>query len=163
MDKPWANSRSPWIEQWYQLGIGGLEWANGGGKVVKLVRGGHIAGMLERTTREFRAIIQALELWYEIKGRVRYGTGGAPKNAGPQAFSTPHPAQRPGAGCLLRHSLPLSRLRPPPHSYPSQVPVKNRWQQTGPPPGNECGWAPDGGGAGITGKIPPPAPCQGGA
>jgi len=48
----------------------GLEWANGGGKTVKLVRGGRIVEMLERRTRESRAIIQALELGYEIKGRV---------------------------------------------------------------------------------------------
>ena len=48
----------------------GFEWANGGGKAVKLVRGGRIARMLERRTRESRAIIQALELGYEIKGRV---------------------------------------------------------------------------------------------
>jgi len=47
----------------------GFEWANGGGKTVKLVRGERIAGMLERRTRESRAIIQALELVYEIKGR----------------------------------------------------------------------------------------------
>jgi len=43
---------------------------DGGGKAVKLVRGGWIAGMLERRTRESRAIIQAFELGYEIKGRV---------------------------------------------------------------------------------------------
>jgi hypothetical protein len=42
----------------------------GGGKAVKLVRGGRIAGMLECRTRESRAIIQALESGYEIKGRV---------------------------------------------------------------------------------------------
>jgi len=48
----------------------GFEWANGGGKAVKLVRGGGVAGMLERRTRESCAIIQALELGYEIKGRV---------------------------------------------------------------------------------------------
>jgi len=48
----------------------GFEWANGGGKAVKLVRGGRITGMLERRTRESRAIIQALELGYEIKGQV---------------------------------------------------------------------------------------------
>jgi len=48
----------------------GFEWANGGGKAVKLVRGGRIAGMLERRTRESRAIIQALELRYEIKRLV---------------------------------------------------------------------------------------------
>jgi len=48
----------------------GFEWANGGGKAFKLVRGGRIAGMLERRTRESRAIIQALEFGYEIKGRV---------------------------------------------------------------------------------------------
>jgi len=48
----------------------GFEWANGGGKAVKLVRGGRIAGMLERRTSESRAIIQALELGCEIKGRV---------------------------------------------------------------------------------------------
>lgn len=34
------------------------------------MRGGRIAGMLECGTRESRAIIQALELGYEIKGRV---------------------------------------------------------------------------------------------
>ena len=38
--------------------------------MVKLVRGGQIAGMLEHRTRESRAIIQPLELRYEIKGRV---------------------------------------------------------------------------------------------
>jgi len=48
----------------------GFKWANGGGKAVKSVRGGRIAGMLERRTREYRAIIQGLELGYEIKGRV---------------------------------------------------------------------------------------------
>jgi len=48
----------------------GFEWVNGGGKAVKLVRGGWIAGMLERRTRESHAMIQALELGYEIKGRV---------------------------------------------------------------------------------------------
>jgi len=47
----------------------GFEWANGGGKAVKLVRGGRSARMLERRTRKSRAIIQALELGYEIKGR----------------------------------------------------------------------------------------------
>jgi len=94
--------------------------------------------------------------------RVRYGADGAPKNEGPRPFSPPRPTQRPGAGCLFRHSLPLSPLKPPPHPYPRRVPVKNRWYQTGPRPGNECGWAPDGGGAGITQKIPSPAPCKGG-
>jgi len=48
----------------------GFVWANGEGKALKLVRGGRIAGMLERRTRESRAIIQVLELGYEIKGRV---------------------------------------------------------------------------------------------
>ena len=48
----------------------GFEWANGGGKAVKLVRGGQIAGMLELRTRESRAIIEALDLGYQIKGRV---------------------------------------------------------------------------------------------
>jgi len=37
---------------------------------VKLVRGGRIAGMLEHKSRESRAIIHALELGYQIKGRV---------------------------------------------------------------------------------------------
>jgi len=48
----------------------GFEWANDQGKALKLVRAGRIAGMLERRTRESRAIIEALELGYEIKGRV---------------------------------------------------------------------------------------------
>jgi len=48
----------------------GFEWANGREKADKLVRGGRIAGMLERTTRESRSIILALELGYEIKGRI---------------------------------------------------------------------------------------------
>jgi len=48
----------------------GVEWANGGGKAVKLVRGGRITGMLECRTSESRAIIQPLALGYEIKGRV---------------------------------------------------------------------------------------------
>jgi len=48
----------------------GFEWANGGGKAVKLVQGRWIAGMLEYRTRESRAIIQALELGNEIKGWV---------------------------------------------------------------------------------------------
>jgi len=48
----------------------GFEWANGGRKAVKFVRLGRIAGMLERRTRESRAIIQVIELEYEIKGRV---------------------------------------------------------------------------------------------
>jgi len=48
----------------------GFEWENGGEKAVKLVAGGRIAGMLEGRTRESRAIIQALELGYGIKGRV---------------------------------------------------------------------------------------------
>jgi len=48
----------------------GFEWANGGGKTVKLVRGGWIAAMLEHRIRESRTIIQPLELEYEIKGRV---------------------------------------------------------------------------------------------
>jgi len=59
--------------------------------------------------------------------RVRYGADGAPKNAGPRPFSPPRTTQRPGAGCLFRHSLPLSPLRPPPHPYPRRVPIKNRW------------------------------------
>jgi len=59
--------------------------------------------------------------------RVRYGADRAPKNAGPRPFSPPRPTQRPRAGCLFRHSLPLSPLRPPPHPYPRRVPVKNRW------------------------------------
>jgi len=58
--------------------------------------------------------------------RVRYGANGALKNAGPRPFSPPRPTQRPGAGCLFRHSLPLSPLRPQPHPYPRRVPVKNR-------------------------------------
>jgi len=70
MDQPWANSQSPWIEQRYQLEICGFKWANGGGKAVKLGRGRRIAGMVERRTRESRAIIQGLELGYKIKGRV---------------------------------------------------------------------------------------------
>jgi len=48
----------------------GFEWANGGGKAAKLVQGGRITGLLERRTRESRTIIQALELGYQIKGRV---------------------------------------------------------------------------------------------
>jgi len=63
----------------------------------------------------------------EIKIRLRYGADGALKNASPRPFSPPRPTQRPGAGCVFRHSLPLSPLRPPPHSYPRRVPVKNRW------------------------------------
>ena len=59
--------------------------------------------------------------------RVRYGADGAPKNAGPRPFSPPRPTQRPGAGCLFSHSLPLSALRPPPHPYPRRVPVRNGW------------------------------------
>jgi len=59
--------------------------------------------------------------------RVRYGADGAPEKAGPRPFSPPRPAQRPGAGCLFRHSLPLCPLRPPPHPYPGRVPVKNVW------------------------------------
>jgi len=59
--------------------------------------------------------------------RVRYGADGAPENVAPRPFSPPCPAQRPGAGCLFRHSLPLSPLRPPPHPYPGRVPVKNGW------------------------------------
>jgi len=47
-----------------------LDWANGVGNTVKLVRAGRITGMLECRTRESRAIIQALELGYEIKGQV---------------------------------------------------------------------------------------------
>jgi len=38
----------------------GFEWANGGGKALKLVRGGRIAEMLERGTKESPAIIDAL-------------------------------------------------------------------------------------------------------
>jgi len=64
IDKTWVNSRSPRIGQRYQLGMYRFEWANGGGKAVKLVRGGRSAGMLERRTSESRAIIQALELGY---------------------------------------------------------------------------------------------------
>jgi len=56
--------------QRYQLVMCGFLWANGWGKAVKLVQGGRIARVLERRTRESRAIIQALELAYEIKGRV---------------------------------------------------------------------------------------------
>jgi len=48
----------------------GFRWATGGGKALKLVRGGRIAGILEHRTRESRAIIQALELGFQIKGRV---------------------------------------------------------------------------------------------
>jgi len=48
----------------------GVEWANGEGMAVKLVRCGRIAGMLEGRTRESRSMIQALELGYEIKGQV---------------------------------------------------------------------------------------------
>ena len=70
IDKPWANSRSPLIGQRSQLEMCGFEWANGGGKAVKLVRGGRISGMLEPRTRESRGIIQALGLAYEIKDRV---------------------------------------------------------------------------------------------
>jgi len=65
--------------------------------------------------------------WDEDVLRVRYGADGAPKNAGPRPFSPPRPAQWPGAGCLFRHSLPLSPLRPLLHPYPRRVPVKNRW------------------------------------
>ena len=71
-------------------------------------------------------------LFLDIKGgfdnvnpRVRYGADGAPENAGPRPFSPPCPAQRPGAECLFRHSLPLSPLRPPPHPDPGRVPAKN--------------------------------------
>jgi len=71
IDKPWANSRSLWIGQRYQLEICGFEWANDGGKAVKLARGGRSPAMLEHRTRESRAIIQALELGYEIMGRSR--------------------------------------------------------------------------------------------
>jgi len=70
IDKPWANSRSQWIGQVYELEICGFEFANGGGKAVKLVRGRWIARMLERRTRESQAIIQVIELGYEIKSRV---------------------------------------------------------------------------------------------
>jgi len=48
----------------------GFEWANGGGKTLKFVQGGRIAGRLECRTRESHAIIQELELGYEIKGQV---------------------------------------------------------------------------------------------
>jgi len=61
------------------------------------------------------------------RGRVRYGADRAPENAGPRPFYPPCPAQRPGAGCLSRHSLPPFALRPPPHPYPGRVPAKNGW------------------------------------
>jgi len=48
----------------------GFEWANGGRKAVKFAGGGRIAGMFERRTTESGAIIQALGLGYQIKGRV---------------------------------------------------------------------------------------------
>ena len=48
----------------------GFEWANGRGKAVNLVQGRRIAGMWQCGTREFRAMIEGLELGYEIKGRV---------------------------------------------------------------------------------------------
>jgi len=70
MNKAWADSRSPRIGHGYQFEMCGFEWANGGGKGVKLLRGGRIAGMLERRTRESCVIIQVLELGYENKGRV---------------------------------------------------------------------------------------------
>jgi len=62
-----------------------------------------------------------------VRLRVRYGADGAPDNAGPRPFSPPCPAQRPGAGCLFRHFLPLSPPRPPPHPYPGRVRAKNGW------------------------------------
>jgi len=63
---------------------------------------------------------------FPLTSSVRYGADGAPKNAGPRPLSPPRPTQLPGAGSLIRHSLPLSPLRPPPQPYPRQVPVKNR-------------------------------------
>ena len=62
-----------------------------------------------------------------VTARVRYGADGAPENAGPRPFSPPCPAQRLGAGCLFRHSLPLSPPRPPPHPYPGRVPAIHGW------------------------------------
>jgi len=59
---------------------------------------------------------------------IKFITGRTgPENTGPQPFSPLHPTQRPTAGCLFRHSLPLSPLRPQPHPFPRQVAVKNSW------------------------------------
>ena len=72
IDKPWVNSRSPRIGRRYQLQRCGFEWANDGGPAVKLVWGGRIAGILEFRTSESRAILQALDLGYQIEGRISY-------------------------------------------------------------------------------------------
>jgi len=58
--------------------------------------------------------------WSSLRG------GRGPENAGSRPCSRPHPTQPPRAGWLFRHFLPLSLLRPPHHSYPRRVPVKNR-------------------------------------
>ena len=71
--------------------------------------------------------------------RVCYRADGVWRNAGPRPFSPPHP--RLGVGSLFRYSLPLSPLRP--H------------------PGNECGWAPNGGRGRIRPKTLPAALFKG--
>ncbi|PUU80001.1 hypothetical protein B9Z19DRAFT_1124336 [Tuber borchii] len=71
---------------------------NDGGKAVIFVRGGRIAGMLELRIRESRAIIQALELGYEIKGRVS-----SLKVFLHEPDIIPLPCLRPAANVLVDH------------------------------------------------------------
>ena len=85
---------------------------------------------------------------------------------GPQKTRAPGPVPRPaplnglGRGVFfgIPCPCPCSGPRPthPPDGFPLMIVVTNRSR-----PVNECRWAPGGGGAGITLKIPPQALCKG--
>jgi len=93
--------------------------------------------------------------WQTTMARVRYGADGAPENAGLRPFSPPCPAQRPGAGCLFRHSLPLSPLRPPPTHTPDGSPLKMGGNKQGPVQGMSAGGPRAGAARGLPEKYPP--------
>ena len=73
--------------------------------------------------------------------------------------SLPRPAGRPWVGRVF---LGFPAPAPGPGRSPDRSPLK-QVGRSGPRPGNERGLAPDGGGAGITPKITPPAGFNGGA
>jgi len=84
---------------------------------------------------------------------------------GPRKTRAPGPIPRPALLNGLGRSvffLGFPAPAPGPARSPDGSPLKHVGRN-GPHPGNERGLAPDGGGAGITRKITPPARCKGGA
>ena len=92
---------------------------------------------------------------------VCYRADPAPKNPGPRHLSCP--TSLTGLGRVVFFVIPslCPSSGPRPTHTPDRYQLDIGGNKLGPVQGKSRGGPHDGGGAGITGKYPPPAPCQG--